>query len=182
MMGRLTLVLGGARSGKSSYAAQLAKETGMPVVFIASALATDRELGRRIQRHKEDRPSTWTTIEAGADPVGIIAGADGTGILVIDCLTMMISGQLDERLLDGELIDPVDEAEALARATEIVNTIASLKKPAIVVSNEVGLGLVPPYPSGRLFRDLAGWANKELASHADEVFLMVAGIPMKVKP
>ena len=181
-MRKITLVLGGVRSGKSSYALSIAEANGDGVVYVVSATASDAEMDRRIEKHREERPAGWTVIEAGNDAAGALRKADGKGsLIIIDCLTMLIGSYLGEGVMAGETIDEHDEQAAFRRAQDIVESIIKITSPVIIVSNEVGSGVVPAYPTGRLFRDVVGWANKELASQADEVVFMVAGLPMKVK-
>lgn len=181
-MRKITLVLGGVRSGKSLYALSLAEAGGDEVVYVVSAKVSDVEMDRRIKRHRRERPAGWTVIEAGNDTVSALRKANGkNSLIIIDCLTMLIGSCLGESIMTGETIDEYEEEAAYRRAQDIVESITGLTSPVIIVSNEVGLGVVPAYPAGRLFRDVVGWANKELASQADEVVFMVAGLPMKVK-
>lgn len=179
-MGKLILVLGGARSGKSSFAQGLAQELGgEDVLFVATAEAGDEEMQRRIEKHRQERPAGWRTLEAQRD-VGqaIQQQAGGAGAIVVDCLTVLVSNLL------MEVEDPFTKAvgeKVMAEVRELAACCGQLPGQVIVVSNEVGMGLVPPYPLGRAYRDLLGQANRLLAQQADEVYLLVAGIPMTVK-
>jgi adenosylcobinamide kinase/adenosylcobinamide-phosphate guanylyltransferase len=179
-MGQLILVLGGARSGKSTYAQQLAQELGGDeVVFVATAEAGDDEMQRRIEKHRRERPAKWHTLEA-QQAVGqaILDQASNARAILVDCLTVLVSNLL----MDVE--DPfAAEAEGKVMAEVEALAICAERLPGhlIVVSNEVGLGLVPPYPLGRAYRDLLGQANRVLAHEADTVYLLVAGIATAIK-
>lgn len=182
MASRLTLVLGGVRSGKSTHALSLAEASGLPITFLASGAATDSEMERRIANHKEGRPDGWSVVECGSEPGPGLRDADTrSGLIVLDCATMLISRWLDEHEMAGDLIEADVESDLKTRLDELVGAIRAVKSPVIVVANEVGMGVVPPYPSGRLFRDLAGQANRRLAAEADEVVMMVAGLPIRLK-
>jgi adenosylcobinamide kinase/adenosylcobinamide-phosphate guanylyltransferase len=177
---RLTLILGGARSGKSSYAQRLAAERGEMVVYVATAEAGDGEMAERIAAHRAERPAHWQTIEAprwvGA---AIRSGAGQAGVILIDCLTLLANNiivPLPESVTAHEA-----EAALSVEIEELLNAYAASRAEWIIVSNEVGLGLVPPYPLGRVYRDALGRANQRLAAAADEVLFMVAGLPLKVK-
>ncbi|MBC7319322.1 bifunctional adenosylcobinamide kinase/adenosylcobinamide-phosphate guanylyltransferase [bacterium] len=165
----LTFILGGARSGKSSFALELAKDKET-VVFIATALPLDEEMKERIERHKRERPSHWKTIE---EPVGLLSLMEGLDVevIILDCLTMWVSNLL-ERYTDEEIIEI---AEGVARYARDINS------EVIALSNEVGLGIVPEYPIGRRYRDLLGRVNQIFAKYASKVFFMIAGIPLEVK-
>lgn len=178
-MGTLILVLGGARSGKSSYAQRLASEIGHRILYVATATAGDTEMAERIARHQEARPAHWRTLEA---PTGIgraletaIADAD---VVLLDCLTLLVSNLLmeDETATAGRL-----EARAIAELEAILRVCETHGAILIVVSNEVGMGLVPPYPMGRIYRDALGQVNRWLAARADRVIFMIAGLPLALK-
>lgn len=181
-MGRsLTLILGGARSGKSTYAEQQAAAAGGSVLYVATAEAWDDEMRARIAAHRAQRPSTWRTVEAprAAGAATRAAMDDGTQAVLVDCLTLLASNVLialpegsDERTASAALDRELD---ALLAAYEESNAAW------FVVSNEVGLGIVPAYPLGRVYRDALGRANQRLAAVADRVIFMVAGLPMTVK-
>ncbi|MDQ7029530.1 MAG: bifunctional adenosylcobinamide kinase/adenosylcobinamide-phosphate guanylyltransferase [Ardenticatenia bacterium] len=176
----LTLILGGARSGKSAFAEQQALEVGGDaVLFVATAEAGDQEMRRRIDRHRRSRPATWQTIEAPRR-VGEILRRHGSGAqaVIVDCLTLLVAN-----VLNGWK-DPwaPEVAEAVRdEVGDLVTAARALKTHVFVVSNEVGMGLVPPSPLGRAYRDLLGEANRRLAAAADAVYLLVAGIPVRVK-
>ncbi len=183
-MGKITLILGGARSGKSSLAEKLAKERGKRVTYIATAQPMDEEMANRITAHQEKRPSNWQTLEI---PTGIGRAWQGltpqADVVVLDCLTLLVSNRILEASPDvDEPDEPAAAAHVEAEIGELLAAIQGSQAEWIIVSNEVGMGLVPPYPLGRVYRDLLGWANQRLASKADEVYFMVAGIPMQLTP
>ena len=179
-MGELTLVLGGARSGKSTYAEQVAaNEGGDSVLYVATAQAFDEEMQARIEKHRAERPASWRTLESPMGVGGAILATPGDEqVILIDCLTVLVSNVL----LHFE--DPFADAVSTAVQGEVDALLAcveTLEAKLIIVSNEVGLGLVPPYPLGRAYRDLLGKANQQLAARAESVIFMVAGLPMVVK-
>jgi len=180
-MGKLTFILGGARSGKSACAQRLAENRVSKVLFIATATAADDEMAVRIAKHRKGRPPGWTTREI---PYGIAASlktdSPEADIVLLDCITLLISNLL---LQDGEA-GPDEAAANRCIETEINGLLEIIRNGQadwIVISNEVGLGLVPPYPLGRMYRDLLGRVNQQLAAHADEVLWMVAGIPVPIQ-
>lgn len=180
-MGRLILVLGGARSGKSAYAQRLARQLGGDAVLVvATATVGDDEMAQRIARHQQSRPPRWRTLECPRH-IGAALRAElrEATVVLLDCLTLLVS---------NVMLAPDTAASAEAAATAVQAEIAALlqvcqNSPAtfIVVSNEVGLGLVPNTPLGRLYRDLLGQANQTLAAQAQAVYLMVAGLAVDVK-
>lgn len=167
----LTLLLGGARSGKSALALQLAAETGRRVLFVATAEALDEEMRARIERHRRERPACWETMEEPLRVAERLAGLTGYDTVVLDCLTLLVSNLLVQEGPDAARA----EVEALARA------LPAREGQVLVVTNEVGLGVVPATDLGRRFRDLLGEANRRLAQTADRVLLLVAGLPLELK-
>ena len=179
-MGKLILILGGARSGKSSYAQSLAEETGKSVTFLATAQALDDEMSARIQKHREERPAHWETLEI---PLSISSHIQQikTEVVILDCITLLTSNSLMQFVKD-DLVDEVPFTQALQKEVDdLIAEISKGKQDWIIISNELGLGLVPPYQMGRVYRDLLGWANQQLARAADKVIFMVAGIPTVIK-
>jgi adenosylcobinamide kinase/adenosylcobinamide-phosphate guanylyltransferase len=164
---RLTLVLGGARSGKSRYGEELVRRTAPPWTYVATAEAWDTEMAERIAHHRERRNASWKTLDA---PLELAAVVDRlTGPTLIDCLTLWLSNVM----LAGRDVEA--ESEAL---------LAALRRapgPLVVVSNEVGLGIVPDTPLGRAFRDAQGRLNQRVAAAADRVIFMAAGLPLNLK-
>ena len=179
-LNRITLILGGARSGKSSYAQKLAEDSGRSVTFLATAQALDEEMSVRIQKHRAERPAHWETFEI---PLGIAAHAQKikSDIVILDCVTLLVTNLLMQFVND----DIVNEAPFMQAVQEEVHDLLSVISKSdqqwFIISNEVGLGLVPPYQMGRVYRDGLGWANQRLAREAEQVLFMVAGIPMIVK-
>jgi adenosylcobinamide kinase/adenosylcobinamide-phosphate guanylyltransferase len=167
LLPRLTLVLGGARSGKSRHAEKLIAGAPPPWTYVATAEALDDEMRDRIAHHRMRRNARWQTVDAPLDLAGVVAGLAGPAL--IDCLTLWLSNvMLGER--DVEL-----ESERLLAA------LAAAPGPLIAVSNEVGLGLVPETPLGRAFRDAQGRLNQRAAAAADRVIFMAAGLPLSLK-
>lgn len=171
----LVLILGGARSGKSSFAQRLAKRVGSNVLFLATAQAGDDEMAERIARHKASRPATWRTIEEPLELALVLqTEAASADVVIVDCLTLWLSNLL---LREGG----ASETEVLGQVDSLLDVYEKGAASYILVSGEVGLGLVPPYPLGRAYRDIMGWMNQKLARRADKVFLMLAGIPLELK-
>jgi adenosylcobinamide kinase / adenosylcobinamide-phosphate guanylyltransferase len=170
-MGSLSFVTGGARSGKSNFALERAKSAGgTHVSFIAPAQAFDAEMTERISRHRLERQNLgWITLEEPLDLAHAFAQVQ-TEVVLLDCLSLWVSNLL----LAG-----VSEAETLERC-EVWLELAC-HKTLWVVSNEVGLGIVPEYPLGRQFRDVLGRANQKVAARADQAWLLVAGLPLRLK-
>lgn len=175
----LTLVLGGARSGKSDYAQELVGRSGGKVLFVATATASDDEMRTRIASHRLARPAHWETLEAPGRVWAALRAAPPVEWILLDCMTLLVNN-----ILVG-FPEPIVETDYYAAVDEELDGLldAILKSDAnwVIVSNEVGLGLVPSYPMGRFFRDALGRVNQRLARSADTVFFMVAGIPMLVK-
>jgi adenosylcobinamide kinase/adenosylcobinamide-phosphate guanylyltransferase len=168
---RSLLVLGGARSGKSAYALKLAEAYGSERLYLATATPGDEEMAARIARHQADRGPGWTTLEEPLEIARALAAeARPRRPIVVDCLTLWLSNLL----LAGR--DPGPAVAGLAEA------IGGLAGPAILVSNEVGMGLVPDHKLGREFRDWQGRANQEIARVCDAVIFFAAGLPLQLKP
>jgi len=170
--GRVILVLGGAASGKSQAALDLAGQTG-PRAFVATGQALDREMKARIERHQATRSSDWVTAEVPID-LGkwCIKNGKYYQTIVIDCLTLWLSNLQRPGLRDN------DASEATAK---MLHAIRATRARVVIVSNELGLGLVPATKAVRAFRDLAGKVNQQVAAEADEVYLTISGFPMRVK-
>jgi len=179
-MANITLILGGARSGKSSYAQQLAEDSGKSVTFLATAQALDEEMSVRIQKHKAERPTHWQTHEVPLEIAGYIKEIQSE-VVILDCITLLLSNLLMEFVKD-DLVEETPFMQAVQKETEeLLAAIRESEHHWLIISNEVGLGLVPPYQMGRVYRDGLGWANQKLAQEAEKVIFMVAGIPMVVK-
>jgi adenosyl cobinamide kinase/adenosyl cobinamide phosphate guanylyltransferase len=182
----LTLVTGGARSGKSQFAERLAQRSPQPVLYVATAEVLDDEMRARVHAHRSRRPGGWQTLEARRE-IGIALAGRQTrpATVLLDDLGLLVTNHLLD--LCGPADPTVEMARALdaALATEI-DALARVQADGgwdlIVVTNEVGLGIVPATPLGRVFRDALGRANQALAARADAVFLLVAGLPLRIKP
>jgi len=178
---KLTFVLGGARSGKSSHAQKLAQEHGGTVLYVATATAGDEEMKRRIENHRAERSPSWHTLEAPlkvGEAIEQELGQRPADIVLLDCMTLLASNvilQLPETATEQEA-----EQALKIEVDSLLDCIERSHAQWIIVSNEVGLGLVPPYPLGRIYRDALGRANQQLAMHADRVVMMVAGIPVPI--
>jgi adenosylcobinamide kinase/adenosylcobinamide-phosphate guanylyltransferase len=170
---RHALILGGARSGKSSYALELARQFSSPRLYLATAEAGDEEMAARIAQHRQDRGEGWDTWEAPLNLAEAIAQAQGRyQVILADCLTLWLSN----RLIRGG-----DQAGLKAVCVELVSALKQAATPTILVSNEVGWGIVPENPLAREFRDWAGWLHQLLAAESDLVVLLVAGLPLTLK-
>jgi adenosylcobinamide kinase/adenosylcobinamide-phosphate guanylyltransferase len=183
----LILVLGGARSGKSTHAQKLAEEItagSSRVAYVATGVTCDDEMRARVKQHRRSRPLDWATIEAPTEVAKVIESAGKEyAVMIVDCLTTLITNWLAER---GQLEEPNEsmvklEKAVLGRVEELVHAAGGARAVVIMVSNEVGQGVVPSFKAGRVFRDLAGLANQLVAHEADEVYVMWAGIPQKIK-
>jgi adenosylcobinamide kinase/adenosylcobinamide-phosphate guanylyltransferase len=181
-MGKLILVLGGARSGKSSFAQNLAMRLSDEVIYIATGQAFDNEMQRRIDNHRKERPGSWRTIERPQKIAQLFeAQPPQTPVVLLDCITLLTTNLLLDASQDENSPDEIAAAAAVeAEIAALLDVVRQGEAVWIVVSNEVGLGLVPAYPLGRIYRDLLGRANQRLASAADEVYFMVAGIPVPI--
>lgn len=163
----LVMVLGGARSGKSTVACRLAQQSGSDVTFIATARPLDDEMRARIAAHVDDRPTSWVTIEAPLALSEAVAGVDAAHTIIIDCVTVWISNLVVETGLSHN--------EVLERVDDLIEACLLRDAMTVVVSNEVGMGVVPDTELGRSFRDLQGFVNSRLAVSAQRAGLVVAG-------
>lgn len=177
------LFLGGARSGKSELAERAAAGMGGPVTYIATLSPGDGEMLSRVAAHRERRPAGWATVEETRNLPRIITEmGQKPGVLLVDCLTIWLSNLLlDDGLPHPGASQREKEDYIMTRVADLAASAADCRASVIVVSNEVGMGLVPPYPIGRAFRDISGRANRYLASAADEVYLVVAGMAVEMK-
>jgi len=173
MQKKIIFITGGARSGKSQFALKLAQEFPGPKAYLATAQALDNEMAERIREHKNSRPKDWQTLE---EPL-YVAGAlkkqgDHFSLILLDCLTLWISN-----LLMAEW----SEKRILREGDRLLKVCQELKCSLIIVSNEVGLGIVPDNPKARIFRDLSGLVNQKAARKADEVYFLISGLPQQLK-
>ena len=169
-MGRVTLVLGGARSGKSAFAERLATGSGLRPVYLATGRAWDAEMAERVDHHRARRGPQWTTVEEPLQLGAALAREAGPGrFVLVDCLTLWITNLM------------LEEADVHAAGDALCATLQSLPGPVCLVSNEVGLGIVPDNAMARAFRDHAGWLHQNIGAIADEVYFIAAGLPLKLK-
>lgn len=185
-MGKLILVTGGARSGKSTFAEDMVRKLGEKVIYIATSAACDDEMKDRIKRHREQRPAGWLTVEAYKDmDLNLKDRLTGMDAVLLDCITIMVSNLMLEKAMDWEGIsaDEINKVEAGVKeeVEKLINVANEAPVPFVIVTNELGMGVVPPYELGRAVRDIAGRANQMLAKTAEEVYLCVSGIPVKIK-
>ncbi len=173
-MGKIILVLGGARSGKSTYAVRLATEMKKRAAYVATLEFHDAEMDERIALHRAQRPAGWRTIEEGRNVDAVLDSLhDSEDVVIVDCLTNLVSNLLLQGLSGVAIAKRIDNLTVAARRAPFTT---------IIVANEVGCGVVPKTSFGRNFRDIAGTANQLAALQADEVYLMAAGIPLRLKP
>lgn len=193
-MGYIYFLLGGARSGKSSYAEELAKNLSREVAYIATAEIIDEEMQKRIDAHKSRRPVFWKTFEFSSNaPVvkdfeEIIKTVllENYKVVIIDCITVLLfrlihKYRLDElEIIDSRLEKKIEDEIGLF-FNEFIKLALSSSLKFIIVSNEIGMGVVPPYPLGRVFRDLMGAVNKQIAAASNEAYFFIAGLKQKIK-
>jgi len=170
-MTEIQLILGGARSGKSRYAEQQAHDSGRPVAYIATAQALDGEMDQRIANHRNRRPLHWQTIEEPLYLARSIAAIDGDAMILVDCLTLWVTNCL---LQDDPQVWPRER-------DQFMTILRQRSRSLLLVSNEVGQGIVPMGDLSRRFVDESGWLHQDIAALADKVRLVVAGIPVTVK-
>ncbi len=185
---QLVLITGGARSGKSTFAEKMAGESGRSVVMVATAMASDDDMRERIARHKAARPVSWRTVE---EPVHLAQAvqhaASLADVVIVDCITTWLGNWLfarqGEDIDDAAIFKAYEYKAVLQEIDELLDVIALLpvNKAVLIVTNEVGLGIVPAYALGRVYRDMLGIVNQRLAQRAMRVYLMVAGIGVDVK-
>jgi adenosylcobinamide kinase / adenosylcobinamide-phosphate guanylyltransferase len=172
-MSKTIFISGGARSGKSRLAEKLAEDFGEPLCYIATGEARDGEMAERIAHHRQRRGDAWQTVEEPLNVVEAIKKADGScRAILVDCITLWITNLL----FHHDAVEPVR-----TEVRELAELLPSLQTPLILVSNEVGMGIVPENALARSFRDLAGQANQILAEAAEEVYVTISGIPLKLK-
>ncbi len=186
-MNKLMLVTGGARSGKSTYAEAAARDSGLTVGYIATGVATDADMSARIERHRAQRPAEWPTFEMyrGFSALEQDARFDACGLLLLDCLTILVTNHMMDSGLDFDTCS-MDEADRLeesiaAEVDALLDLTARRGKRLIIVTNEVGMGVVPAFRMGNLFRDMAGRMNVRVSRRADEVVCMISGLPLRLK-
>jgi adenosylcobinamide kinase / adenosylcobinamide-phosphate guanylyltransferase len=171
-MRKIVFVTGPVRSGKSSFAVELAKKTKQKVVFIATCRPLDEEMKARVSKHRETRPKEWETREEELNIASVLKSAGPSKTVIIDCITLWVSNLLMRGFEENKL-----KEEIIA----LVSTLRKIKSSVIIVSNEVGWGIVPDNGISRAFRDIIGLAHQEICAASDEAYLMVCGIPVKLK-
>lgn len=177
-MSRTIFITGGARSGKSRFAEQTAHKFGAPLCYLATAQILDDEMGQRILKHQQRRGDAWLTIEEPLQLAETLANHDGTcNAVLIDCLTLWLSNLL----MLHEYLGAKAEERILEDVRNLAETLRGMKTPVIIVSNEVGMGIVPENRLARMFRDIAGQANQIISAAASEAWLVASGIPLKLK-
>lgn len=178
--GKLIFITGGARSGKSDFAEKIANGFGRSVAYLATAQSLDEEMTFRIKKHREKRLNTWETYE---EPIEIRELVSRLGlkkeVILIDCLTLLTSNFLLRK--ENKVKDSKWQEEILLEIKKLAEVSYKVPAQVIIVSNEVGMGVVPDNTLGRVYRDILGRANSIIANKADEVFMMVSGIPLKIK-
>ena len=173
-MSKIIFILGGARSGKSTFAVKLAKDSGKKkIAFIATGEALDKEMEKRIMLHKKSRPGNFKTFEELCDVDELLKKITGKfDVIIIDCLTLFVSNLL---------LKKYEEEKIYKKMSNILALLKKMNAKTIIISNEVGLGIVPDNKLGRDFRDIAGKVNQLVAQKANNVFFMVSGLPWRIK-
>jgi adenosylcobinamide kinase/adenosylcobinamide-phosphate guanylyltransferase len=170
---RIIVVGGGVRSGKSSFALELAHRLGKRRAFIATATAFDDEMKARIDRHREERRRDFTTVEEPVDLAAALDALSDCDVAVVDCLTLWLSNLL---------LHQESAAAILARVDDVVRVLQKRRFHAVLVTNEVGMSVHPPTPIGRMFVEIAGWTHQRVSRAADEIHLAVLGTTLRIKP
>lgn len=173
-MGQLIFVTGGARSGKSSFAERLAAQAGEDVTYIATAQAFDEEMADRIARHRADRPSAWHTLEEPVKVVDAVQQAQ-TPVILLDCLSVWVNNLMYHDWTDTQILAATDELVQAAQKRGTANSRV------IVVTNEVGFGIVPENALARRYRDVLGWVNQRAAAASEGAYLLVSGLEVRLK-
>ncbi len=170
---KIIFVTGGARSGKSDFACRLAAENKGAVTYIATAEPGDIEMKKRIEKHRRKRPRRWKLVEEPVDMKSALSQAEKSKFIIIDCLTLLITNWM--------LKKNFTESKILGNLSDFLPGLKKLRANVVIVSNEVGAGIVPGTKLGRTFRDICGQANQLVADHAEDVYFLVSGIPLKIK-
>ncbi len=190
----LVIITGGVRSGKSAFAEEMAAQSGKEIIYLATARVEDDEMRERVARHRSRRSSTIRTVEEPLEPHLVLEKAgDNGGLILMDCLTLLISNRIlhfldthgavregEDIFADEKIIDDAAE-HTYEYVKKFADTARNCLSDVLVVTNEVGMGVVPNYPVARAFRDLSGRANQVLAGAADQVWMVVCGIPQRLK-
>jgi len=186
-MGKVILVTGGARSGKSTYAENCVAELGGAIGYIATAKVIDADMEKRIEHHRASRPAEWPTFEL-YNNFQTLLGDDafmGCDTLILDCITILVTNNMFDHDVDYDTVSmdevTIIESSIADEIMSLIDIVRAMEMNLVIVSNEVGLGLVPPYRLGNLFRDIAGRMNQMIAAEADEAYFIVSGLPIKLK-
>jgi adenosylcobinamide kinase/adenosylcobinamide-phosphate guanylyltransferase len=172
-MGKLSFIIGGTRSGKSTYSLEIAKNTGTKIAFIATAPYYDDDMRKRIEKHQTERPESWHTYEEQKELVSLLKKLENNyDTVLIDCLTLYITNLM---------LDSFEEKAIYITLDDVLKTVKAASYQTIIVSNELGMGVHPENKMAREFRDIAGRCNQLTATNADDVYFVVAGIPIKIK-
>ena len=179
--GKFIFITGGARSGKSSFAEKVASCLGEDVTYIATAEVLDEEMAARVAEHRLRRPPGWRTIEEPRRVATVLEKiGQKDGVVIIDCLTLLIANLLFPSPTDGD-VQECQKEKVLQEIRHLARVASSCRAHVIIVSNELGLGVVPPYPQGRIFRDVTGWSNQIMAREADHAFFLISGMAVDIK-
>ncbi|WP_313164722.1 bifunctional adenosylcobinamide kinase/adenosylcobinamide-phosphate guanylyltransferase [Sedimentibacter sp.] len=183
----LTFIIGGARSGKSTYAELKAKEYGEKVAYIATAVITDESMAERVKKHREQRPVSWSTVEMYSDFERLVEYKEfmDNEVVLIDCMTTLIGNYMFDSKINFDTCSPEEVNNLEIKITEeifsLINVCKANDKKLIMVSNETGLGVVPPYYMGNYFRDISGRINQKITVASDFMYFVLSGIPVKLK-
>lgn len=184
-MGKIIYITGGARSGKSTLAEGIALNNYKTRTYLATAIPYDDEMVDRIDKHLIQRGENWQTVEGYKNVTKLLEGKIESDVVLLDCLTNMVSNLLLDNHVDWDMVTPSDvnemEAKIILEIDNLLACISSHRGDFIIVSNELGMGLVPPYPLGRYFRDISGRINQRIAEESHEAYMVVSGLKVKLK-
>lgn len=184
-MGKIIYITGGARSGKSTLAENIALTNYKTRTYLATAIPYDDEMVDRIDKHLVQRGENWETIEGYKDITKLLEGKIETDVVLLDCLTNMVSNLLLDNHVDWDMVTPSEvnemEHKIILEIDNLLARINSHRGDFVIVSNELGMGLVPPYPLGRYFRDISGRINQRIAEESHEAYMVVSGLKVKLK-
>lgn len=183
----VTFVIGGARSGKSTFAEEKAKEYGSKVLYVATATVTDEAMADRVKKHREQRPESWSTLEMHSEFRRLVDKKEFVEceVVLLDCISTLIGNLMFESGIDfdsckSEVVNKL-EKDITAEVLALIDVCNLNNKKLVIVSNETGMGVVPPYYMGSYFRDMSGRINREIGSKADFMYFIFSGIPIKLK-
>ncbi len=184
-MGKIIYITGGARSGKSTLAEKIALDNYKDRIYLATAIPYDAEMKDRIKKHHNQRGDNWTTVEGYKNLEKKLEKVESKEVVLLDCLTNMVSNLLLENSVDWDMVTPTEvnkmEDDIMKEIENLLEYIRGYSGDFIIVSNELGLGLVPPYPLGRYFRDISGRINQKIAKNSHEAYMVVSGLKVQLK-